>query len=217
MFKLINDYNLDTLLKKVKMNAIAMFVVYAVFIVAGVVSWFFVSEKDSIWFIFIVVMSFGLLLVSPFLLFDYYTNKLDNYSIFILGRNIGAIDLLDDKIKKCETVGDRLGICEEYVFSMKSTFYIPFAIPTGDITAVYFKRSRSKRIGPYDVNLFVITNSGKLYKLPLGAKGGTRENQYIAKLIMSKVIVYIPNAFLGVQSLGMSTKSVDKLEPFNFN
>ena len=214
VFKFVKNDNLDTLLKKVKLNAIIMFCAYVVFIVIGIAGSLVMMEKDSSWVLFFIIIGLGALLFLPFLLFDYYSNKLSKYSVFTLSKEVDAMQVLNEQMKSCEILYDRLAISGEYIFSLKSTFYIPFAFPASDIEAVYFKRYG--RRSSYGGNLFVIMKNAKLYKLPLGIKMTICMKQQIARNIMSYVAKHMTDVFAGLRSCVLSTRNVDKLKPFMF-
>ena len=198
MFKLSNDYPIEKLLKRVQWNARIMFIMYAIFIGSGVINIIFIIQKDNFWLLFPVFMGACLILFAPFLFYNYFQNKQNIYSIFTLSeQNSNIIHTLDQKIIKSEKIGERLGISNEYIFSLKSSFYIPFAIPIDHINTVYFKRRWGKRsIGP---NIYIITKTGKHYKLPLGAKllSTANKNRPLDAWILTRIHNHAPKIILG--------------------
>ena len=201
MFKLFNNYPLHKLLQKVKWNARAMFIVYALFIGVGITSAFMIIKKDNFLLLFPIFIAGGLSLFAPFLLYDYFHNKKNEYSIFTLSnQGFSILDILDEEIIKCEKIGDRFGISKEYLFSMKSTFYIPFAIPTQDIKTVYFfKYPYWQKAGMHlhkNTCIYIITKQGLRYKLPFGAKY-LMKSKSTDEWILSRIHVHAPEITLG--------------------
>lgn len=207
MFKLWNDYSIEKLLRKVQWNARIMFIVYGIFIFIGIISAILIMRKDNFWLLMPIFMGICLILISPFLIYDYFKNKQNIYSIYTLRKlDSDIVRILDQKVKKSEKICDRLGISNEYIFSLKSTFYIPFAIPIDTINTIYFKRAfgqswswGNRSLKP---NIYIITKVGKHYKLPLGGKiFFMSHNKPLDTWILKRIHIHAPKIKLGYKDL----------------
>lgn len=216
MFKLFNDYPLAILLKKVRQNAIMMFVVYALFISAGIISAIMIAQnKHAAWMFLPASLGGGLLLPAPFLLYSYFSNKLDKYSLFT--QEDDKLCVLDKKIRSCEKIGYRLGVSDEFIFSLKSSFYIPFALPIKEIDAVYFNRYWRKGWLQHSVNLNIITKDGSLYKLPLGYKLIVTSEKPLDEWILARIHVHAPYLLVGIKYGYWQTKNLKEIKPLFIN
>lgn len=210
MFKLFNDYPLNRLMKKVQTNARIMFAIYAALIISGGICAVFIAmDRYEIWMLLPVFLGGGLSLFAPFLLYDYFHNKRDKYSVF--GLSAEDCRLLDRKIRESERLGDRLGVSDEYIFSMKSSFYIPVALPMREVEAAYFTRYRRKGVRRHSANVAVITTDGVLYRFPLGYKL-LCENA-ADELVLSRIQAHAPEALVGIKNGRRQSRDLRGIEP----
>lgn len=228
MFKLFNNYPLAKLLKRVQWNARAMFAAYALFIGAGVVGAVFAVNNTlgSSWvgmLMVVMMLAAGLLLMAPFLLFDYFRHKRRKCSLFMQDK--ASLEMWDFKIRESEKIGERLGVSKAYIFSMCSTFYIPSFFPKDTIEAIYSRRYYRKGRLLSDPNIYIICQGNKLYKLPMGGrliteKGGLlveKDTQALDEWILSRMHAHMPHVLFGFFYAQSLTKKADALVPLYFN
>lgn len=227
MYKLFNKYPVSKLLKKIQWNARAMFIAYAVFIGAGVTGAIFVgSDMPDEWrVLMLAAMMIGALLtaIAPFLLYDYFSHKHKSCSLFMQGS--ASLEIWDSRIAQSESIGGRMGVSDEYIFSACSTFYIPFFFSKDTIKAIYSRRRYHKGRLVSDPNIYLIGRDDGLYILPMGGrlvreKGGlvVREGaQTLDEWILSKMHAHMPHVPCGVVYARFLTKDPGAVTPLNFD
>jgi hypothetical protein len=164
--------SLDKVLKRIKINAATLFVIYALLDIVGLVGFAFVpycDARNENWAFIALMIGVIPICLSPYLLYDYFHNKHDRYSIFtLLDKNALFSEKFDDAILNAQLLGPRIALTKEALYFLKSSYYIPFVIPTDDIVWLYVKHRWYYKYP--DPNLFAVTKDKWVYKLPLGAK-----------------------------------------------
>lgn len=152
------------------------------------------------------------LLVLSFLLYSYSHNKQGKYSIFLIENILDELDELDEEIRISISLGDRMAISEKYFFCLKSSFYIPYAIPVDDIAVAYIKRTRE-----YKTFLYLVTKENKHYKMPIGSKiFDKRDISTFSIQIFSSIHACAPDIILGFVSadIRFGNNAINHLEQY---
>lgn len=205
-----------------------MFIAYAFFIGAGAAGAAFAVTNilDKLWggaLTAAMMIAAMLLLIAPFLLYDYFSHKHKKYSLFM--QDEAALEMWDVEIRKSEEIGGRLGVSDNYIFSACSTFYIPVFFSKDAIKTIYSRRHYRKGRLISDPNMYVICQSGELYKLPMGGrligeKGGLaveKGRQALDEWILSRIHAHMPHVQLGILNAPSLTKNSDAVAPLNFD
>jgi hypothetical protein len=182
--------SLDKALKRIRRNAAALFVFCALFDIVGFVGLAFIlycDARNEVWAFFALLIGFVPIVLSPYLLYVYYHNKHDRYSIFtLLSKNAVCGEKFDDAIRNAQSVGSRIAATKEALYSLK--FDIPFVIPADDIVWLYtMQRWYYKHPDPI---LYVVTKDKQVHRLPLSV------NLILSKALDPLRMVY-PHLFFG--------------------
>lgn len=209
MFSFLKSGNLKMISKKVIRNASLMFIVYIVFIITGILGFIFIKKEFLA--VISLILSFILSTFLIVLISAYFLNKYKPYSLLNpkLQKQY-TMETLEENLAISTKLGDRLAISQKYIFSLFSSFYIPAVISASDLTMAYFTIRHNYRKSPYSETLYILTNSNKLYKFPLGAKILLSDLNIHAR-VLSEIKNMNSNIMVGYYRSFFATKNINKL------
>jgi hypothetical protein len=192
--------SLDTALRRVKKDAALLFVFFASLDTIGLIGLAFVPYGDArneAWAFFAVLIGVVPICLSPYLFYDYFHNKRDRYSIFtLLNENPVCGEKFDNAIRSAYVLGPRIAFTNEALYSLKSSYNIPFVIPADDMVWLYIRRRWYDKHP--DHILSVVTKDKRVHRFPLGAKlimSCPRKD--IEPLILDPLRMAYPELFFG--------------------
>lgn len=212
MFSFFKSGNLTTISKKAKLNALLLCIVYTICIVLSGLG--FIYIKEEFLSIIFLMISFALLIFLFFLIGAYFINKYKSYSLLNpKSQKKYTMETLEENLSISEKFGGRLAISENYIFSLFSSFYMPAAVPTSELSIAYFiirpRRYHFNR-SSYSATLYLLTNSNELYKFPLGAKVILSDWRIHGK-VLQKIENIDSTIMVGYYTKIFATKNKDKL------
>jgi hypothetical protein len=202
----LNSYekwvSLDKALERVRRDTAALFVPYMLLDIVGFIGIAFVpycDARNEVWAFFALLIGIVPICLSPYLLYEYFHHKHDGYSIFtLLNKNAIYGGKFDDAVRNAQLLGSRIAITKDALYSLKSSYYIPFVIPADDMVWIYIERRWYHINGRYNPNLFVVTKGKRVYKLPLGARlffsNLTKDSE---TLLLDPLRMVYPHLFFG--------------------
>jgi hypothetical protein len=164
--------SLDETMRRIHRNATALFVLYVLLDAVGLIGIAFIpycEARNEVWALIAALIGVVPICLSPYLLYEYFHTKHDRYSVFtLLDKNAVCNEAFDDAIRNAQPLGSRIALTQKALYSLKSSYSIPFVIPTKDIVWLYVRRRWYDKHD--DHCLSVATKDKRIYRLPLGAK-----------------------------------------------
>lgn len=140
MFNLYK-HPLHILMAKVKTNAKLLLGVYIIVISLALYytsTLLLGTERIHFFFVFSALLSVLFMFVLIFFAIDYFKTIKSQYSLYTqVAENNAVLDILESELTKSTYFGSRIGIGENHLFTLKSSFYIPYAISLDEIIWVY--------------------------------------------------------------------------------
>jgi hypothetical protein len=192
--------SLNKALKRARRNMAVLFTLYALLDIVGLVGLAFVpycDARNESWAFIALLIGIVPICLSPYLLYEYFHNKHDRYSILTqLSKDAACSQAFDDAIRSAQIVDSRIAATKEGIYSLKSSYHIPVVIPANDMVWLYI-RQRWYYKHP-DPQLSIVTRDKRVYKLPLNAKLlFSNLTQTSESLVLDSLRTVYPHLFFG--------------------